>query len=642
MHSHPAETAAVSNRWSGVLADRLPTFELQLTRRDCLYALLYGLVFVGAWLRVDYILQFNPLDHIWSDPQRHWEQGIDALRNDPMALTDPVLYQLYIGALGKLTLKDPLLVAFYTALLSLFTPWIWYRFLRELQPSRLVAVAGWAALSLLPSWTAIYGYFMQETLLLPLLGAALYASWRCRRKQTLRSFLLMAFLWALAGLTRGIAIPLAAVTCCWLWLQQEDKLRKAVYSALLLALMLGPLTYRAYQQMHLLSPHGSGKLVSVYTRSGKKQINLHYRRGGQRWDYWFSSPSTGEKPLAPLSDWRTARRGTVEVSVDQERGGEDWRRALAENPLTFSSYLWIAGENLVYLFFGASWPDKNLDRALDRANVQMRWLWAPLALLLLVATAVYWRRLHGQRLLPALLVTWILVQGLMPIAVNEGRYRKPGEGLLLAQAALLLGLASAARRRRRGEPEGATKGPEMHRPSVALLTASGLLLSFGTAHAWQQYSVAAQFERSGELFLGQLHAESHRQQWGGLGIDRTVNGGPISIGGERFDRGLGVHARSETRYEIPAGAKYFHSRFGLSDDGGRRGLVAFKLLLDGEEAFASGRFAHGKSGEVLLLLDHAETLTLVVEPLGNMDHDHAAWAMARFLKNDPAEGRGDD
>ena len=304
MHSHSLETAtAPGSRWTDVIAARLSPTRLRFTRANILYALLYGLILAGAWLRIDYILQFNPVDHLWSDPQRHWEQGIDALRADPMALTDPVLYQLYIGVLGKLTLKDPLLVAFYTALLSLCTPWIWYRFLRELQPSRAIATAGWAALSLLPSWIAIYGYFMQETLLLPLLGAALWASWRCRRKQTLRSFLLMALLWAMAGLTRGIAIPLAAVTCTWLWLEQGDKWRKAGYALLLLGLILGPLTVRGYQGLGLFAPHGNGKLVSIYTRSGHKQINIHYRRGGERWNYWFASPSTGEKPLAPLSDW---------------------------------------------------------------------------------------------------------------------------------------------------------------------------------------------------------------------------------------------------------------------------------------------------------------------------------------------------
>lgn len=449
----PVTSGIVAGLWGQLATMRPPQLTLHLGRREYLYAILYGLVFIGCWLRVDYILQFNPVEHIWSDPQRHWEQGTEVLRTDPMTMTDPVLYQLYIGILGKLTLQNPLLVAFYTALLSLFTPWVWYRFLRELQPSKTVALGGWAALALLPSWSAIYAYFMQETLLLPLLGVSLWVSWRCRRKQTLRSFLLMTTFWALAGLTRGIAIPLAAVACTWLWFEQGDKLRKAAYSALILGLILGPLAVRSYQQLYILAPHGNGKMVSIYTRSGKNEIHIKYQRQGAKWVYWFSSPATGEKPLAPLSDWTTARRGNVELDIDLERGGEDWQKAMDKNPLTFSKYLWITKENLIYLFFGASWPDMNTERTLDNINIHMRWLWAPLTILLLIGTAIYWRRLRGERMLPALLLMWILVQGLLPISVNEGRYRKPGEGLLLAQAALLLGAAGLGLRRRREQPE---------------------------------------------------------------------------------------------------------------------------------------------------------------------------------------------
>ena len=67
---------------------------------------------------------------------------------------------------------------------------------------------------------------MQETLLLPLLGAALWATWRCRRKRDAASFGIMIFLWIAAGLTRGIAIPMAAVACTWVWLEQDKNSAK--------------------------------------------------------------------------------------------------------------------------------------------------------------------------------------------------------------------------------------------------------------------------------------------------------------------------------------------------------------------------------------------------------------------------------
>jgi hypothetical protein len=170
----------------------LPSWPTRLNAERVLLYALYIAVAIGSLYRIFHVFEFNPLDHIFSDPERHWEQGTEVVRTDPMPLTDPVLYQIYIGALAKLSLQIPSLVAFYTALLSLLMPWAWYRFFRELQPSKLAAVTGWAVITWLPSWNGIYSFFMQETLMLPLLGGALWATWRCQRKRTLQSFLLSA------------------------------------------------------------------------------------------------------------------------------------------------------------------------------------------------------------------------------------------------------------------------------------------------------------------------------------------------------------------------------------------------------------------------------------------------------------------
>jgi len=88
------------------------------------------------------------------------------------------------------------------------------------------------------------------------------------------------------------------------------------------------------------------------------------------------------------------------------------------------------------LFFGGSWPDSNTERTIGQVNYALRWIWVPLSVACLVATLVCWRR-QRERLLPALIVTWIVVQGLFPLVPNEGRYRKPFEGLLLAQCLML-------------------------------------------------------------------------------------------------------------------------------------------------------------------------------------------------------------
>lgn len=63
-------------------------------------------------------------------------------------------------------------------------------------------------------------------------------------------------------------------------------------------------------------------------------------------------------------------------------------------------------------------------------------------MLTLVTLFVFIKMRKQQRkllLLPAIIVVWFVVQGLLPISVNEGRYRMLFCGLLIAQIVLLYG-----------------------------------------------------------------------------------------------------------------------------------------------------------------------------------------------------------
>lgn len=407
--------------------------------------ILLGLLVVACAYRVWLIVQFNPMDHIWSDPGRHWELGIRPLDTQPMAAIDPIGYQIYMGMLAKLTVYSPFLVAYWTSLLSLSGPWLWYRFLRELTPQRDWALAGWALLAALPSWSAIYGYFMQETLMLPLLGAALWATWRCRRKGDTGSFVLAVGIWLLAGLTRGICFPLGAVAVVWMWFSQGHKLPKAAASLALVLAVMGPLAGRSWSIARVISPYGIGQMVQLYQRAGTQSFTIDFtRRGGtERWAYIFTSPSVGDAPFAPFSDWRVRREWTAHFSIDLDAGNRDWQAAMAGlPPWNITRAAWLSGENLILLFFGGSWPDSNLEPVIGRIIHWTRWIWAPLAVVCLVMT-IACRRRQSERLLPALLLTWVIVQGFFPLSFNEGRYRKPFEGLLIAQFLLL---ASGGRR----------------------------------------------------------------------------------------------------------------------------------------------------------------------------------------------------
>jgi hypothetical protein len=430
-------------------------------RARLLRAALLLLLLAASAYRVWLVFRDNPLDHISSDAARHWEAGVNALSSAPMVLIDPVMYQIYLGILAKLTMKVPVLVAAWTALLSLSGPWLWYRFLRELLPTRDCALVGWVLLAALPSWSAIYSHFMQETLMLPLLGAALWATWRCRRKGDRASFLVAVGAWLLAGLTRGICLPLAAVAMSWLWMVQGDKLGKAGTSMALVLACLAPLAARNWAMTGLLAPHGNGELAQLYARAGTMTMSIDFKRGESvRATYKFLSPALEHPPFEPFSGWRTRRAWDAHFSIDQNAGSRDWRAAKDSLPPWDLQRLgWITGENLVHLFFSRTWPDTDLERGIGQVNYWLRWLWAPLTVVCLVVTLATWRR-QRERLLPALILTWFVFQGLLPIAVNEGRYRKPFEGLLIAQCLLLLSGGG-----RRASSAG-DKGAASHRQTV--------------------------------------------------------------------------------------------------------------------------------------------------------------------------------
>lgn len=413
--------------------------------------LLLGIAVASAY-RVWLVFDANPIDQVWSDMERHWMLGTRPLEASPFAAIDGVGFQLYVGVLAKLSVQSPLLVAYWTSLLSAVMPWFWYRFAREAVVQRELALALWAVVAALPSWSAIYSYFMQETLLLPLLGAALWATWRARRKGGVGPFVVALMVWLMAGLTRGICLPLAAVALSWLWIAQDDKLRRAGASIVVLAIVVVPLAGRSWSIARTVSPHGIGQLAHLYQLSGARELALEFTRPsrGERWTYVFRSPSMSHAPFAPLSGWTTFRAGRSLHTIDLDAGRTDWTLAkLNVEPWDSRRAAWLTGENLVHLFWGPSWPDADIEgplrRPVGRANYAMRWLWAPLTLLCAVWL---WRRRHDHRewMIPTLIATWILVQGVFPLSVNEGRYRKPLEGLLLAQCLLLAGTVRPLRR----------------------------------------------------------------------------------------------------------------------------------------------------------------------------------------------------
>lgn len=411
-----------------------------MPKPEALRRLLYLLIVIACAFRAWDIVLHNPMDHIFSDPGRHWAHGRNALESAPMALFDPPLFQMWISLVQKWSLGVPRLVAAYAIAMSVITPWLWYRFFRELLSSRELALLGWAVLACLPSWLSIFSYFMSETLWLPLLGASLWQTLRARRKQTLGAFAGMVILWSMTVLTRSVAAPFAAIAGAWVWWHVPRKVRSALLGLAIATVAVVPFAVRNHANVGLWSPFGNGWLNSIYAISGKEKINITLQRKGGNFGYEFKSPSLIGMQFYPVSYWTTARSGGIEININMLNGAEDWKREYARAAAEGPGHWPLRWENFLFAMAGESWPDNNRDYIAGRASLAVRWVWVPLFAVLMGYGVWRHRDVIKTPLIPALILAWVLFQGVSLFAVNEGRYRKPLEGFLIAQALLFADL----------------------------------------------------------------------------------------------------------------------------------------------------------------------------------------------------------
>jgi dienelactone hydrolase len=108
----------------------------------------------------------------------------------------------------------------------------------------------------------------------------------------------------------------------------------------------------------------------------------------------------------------------------------------------------------------------------------------------------------------------------------------------------------------------------------------------------------------------------------------AITGVPISIGGQKFERGLGVHAPSKIVFPLEGKYTTFHVVPGPDDS--HAGTMEMKILVDDKQVWTSSQVS--KSGYSPTPLDlpvtGAKTLTLIVEECGEKGGDHASWGDA--------------
>ena len=138
--------------------------------------------------------------------------------------------------------------------------------------------------------------------------------------------------------------------------------------------------------------------------------------------------------------------------------------------------------------------------------------------------------------------------------------------------------------------------------------------------------------RAEKIWLSSLDVSKAVQGWGTPRADRSVEDHPLSLGGQKFERGLGTHSVGSLLVNLKGGSAKFHAVVGVDDETAGRGSVEFKVYADGRQIWSSGVLKGGQQGKTADLdVSGVKMLALRVGDAGDgYGYDHADWADASF------------
>ncbi|TDB77353.1 glycoside hydrolase family 2 TIM barrel-domain containing protein [Micromonospora sp. KC721] len=143
---------------------------------------------------------------------------------------------------------------------------------------------------------------------------------------------------------------------------------------------------------------------------------------------------------------------------------------------------------------------------------------------------------------------------------------------------------------------------------------------------------------AGSVWLSDLPWVEESNGWGPVEKDRSNaeqprgDGRPLTVGGIRYDKGLGGHAVSVVSLDMAARCTSFRSDVGVDDESGNGGSVVFEVWVDGQLRARSGVLT-GAAGPESLSVDvtGGRRLELRLTDAGDGNgNDHGDWAGARL------------
>ncbi|MCU1328810.1 MAG: hypothetical protein JWN34_4180 [Bryobacterales bacterium] len=199
----------------------------------------------------------------------------------------------------------------------------------------------------------------------------------------------------------------------------------------------------------------------------------------------------------------------------------------------------------------------------------------------------------------------------------------------------------------------ATKNTAKLQPTAALLAgvtyvatvkggASGVKDTAGNAmvadQTWTFTTVTG--APTGTNFLSDLTWLSAVNGWGPVERDTSNgenvagDGGPITLRGATFAKGLGAHAASDVRYNLGGACSAFTATVGVDDESAVGfGSVVFQVWTDGTKLYDSGLLTRASAAaNVNVNITGKSQLQLVITDGGDgAGYDHADWANAKII-----------
>lgn len=135
------------------------------------------------------------------------------------------------------------------------------------------------------------------------------------------------------------------------------------------------------------------------------------------------------------------------------------------------------------------------------------------------------------------------------------------------------------------------------------------------------------------VWLDSLELSRMSSGWGRTQANQAVTKRPLSIAGQRYERGVGTHAPSTAYVELDGKGIRFQAACGVDDGAGPgKGSVRFRVLADGRKVYESPLLRAGMPAEKIDLDVRGVRLLIlkVLDGGDGHDFDHADWAEARF------------